>query len=137
MVKFLTSLLVLFFIVSCGGNSDLSDNTSEVNSSIQVIDNIKWLKEEPDGYFGWEEANIWCTDKGYRLPLLSELIRVWNANSGKTSPTGFEKDTFYWSSEGIIGSHSGCAMDANCSGSGNAPYSWNDDAIGHPKCVID
>ncbi len=137
MLRFFASLMVAFFMASCGGGG--SDSTTlEVNSSIQTIGNTKWLREEPDGYLSWQEANAWCGDKGYRLPDMSELVAVWNANGGKISPEGFEKDTFYWSREVCTNEencHKGCAMDYDCStddGSG-----WSNDGYGHPKCVID
>ena len=103
----------------------------------QNIAGINWLDEEPDGYFSWSEANKWCTDRGYRLPYMSELIAVWDANGGKISPSGFEKDTFYWAIEECSseeGCHKACAMDYDCSKDDGG--GWSDSGFGHPKCVI-
>ncbi len=112
---------------------------------INVIDSTKtttndktdtiWFEEEPDGYFSWFEANKWCEDKGYRLPYMSELITVWNANGGQKSPSGFKKDTFYWAIEEVSdGQHKGCAMDYDCSTDDG--FGWSDNSFGHPKCVM-
>ncbi len=107
-----------------------STNTSTSSS-------INWLVEEPDGYHSWSDANAWCQVQGGRLPLMSELIEAWNAGGGTPSPTGFEKDTFYWSSEVCTTSdncHKACAMDWDCSTDDGG--GWSDDGYGHPKCVM-
>ncbi len=110
--------------------------SKDVDEETQEIAGITWLKAEPDGYLGWQEANSWCIERGYRLPLMSELISVWEANDGQISPEGFKKDTFYWSSENAQNepnAHQGCAMDADCS----KPDQWGDSGYGHPKCVAE
>ncbi len=115
---------------SATNNTDYSDNTET-----ELIAGITWLKQQPDGYFSWDEADKWCKEHGGRLPKMEELIAVWNANGGKISPEGFEKDTFYWALEKgtSTNSHMACAMDGDCS----EPGEWPDSAYGHPKCVID
>lgn len=99
--------------------------------------NIVWLDTEPDGYFHWQEASDWCTNQGYRLPYMSELMEAWTAGGGVPSPTGFGKDTFYWSLDAgnESGTHKGCAMDYDCSTDDG--FGWTDTGgNGHPKCVI-
>ena len=101
----------------------------------EVIGKITFLEYEPEGYFTWSEANTFCKERGYRLPTMNELIYVWNLNGGKISPKGFEKDTFYWSSEILTAGTNyfqGCAMDYDCS----EADSWPSDSNGHPKCVV-
>ncbi len=96
---------------------------------------INWLDTEPDGYFSWSEANEWCKSHNARLPLMSELIQAWKDGGEVPSPKGFEKDTFYWSSEECStqeNCHKGCAMDASCP---SDLEGWSDNANGHPKCV--
>jgi hypothetical protein len=108
--------------------------TPTPESDKEVIAGITFLKEEPDGYLNWYHANEWCTDKDYRLPKMSELIDVWNANGGRKSPEGFKKDTFYWAIEGEYNEHQGCAMDRDCS---KEDWFNSETGNGHPKCVID
>ncbi len=99
----------------------------------QNTNGTNWYEVQPDGYFSWQEANEWCTSRGYRLPYMSELIDVWNSYGGIISPPGFEKDTFYWALESAgSDSHKGCAMDYDCS----KEDAWRDNSYGHPKCVI-
>ena len=101
----------------------------------EVIGNITFLEYEPEGYFSWGEADTFCKERGYRLPTMDELIYVWNNNGGKLSPQGFEKDTFYWSSEILTPGTNyfqGCAMDYDCS----KADSWESGSNGHPKCVV-
>ena len=112
------------------------DNTTTIvteSTETQIIGNITFLMYEPDGYFSWSEANSWCTERGYRLPTMDELIASWVASGSNISPTGFEKDTFYWASDSLsYTEHKGCAMDYDCS----EESSWSDDSYGHPKCVV-
>jgi len=99
----------------------------------QDIGNITFLEYEPDGYHSWSESDKFCKERGYRLPTMDELIYVWNLNGKTISPTGFKKDTFYWSSEIFDdSSYKACAMDADCSSEGT----WPSDSYGHPKCVV-
>lgn len=131
------------YISSDGGCyfDDASNSSSTTtDGDYQTIAGIKFLTEEPDGYFGWEDAKEWCEDKGGRLPHKSELLAVWNDNGGQPSPYGFQKDTFYWAMEEAdcgyesdTGCHHACAMDAWCS----EDASWPDDSYGHPKCVME
>lgn len=106
---------------------------SAESKATQTIGNINFLELEPDGYFSWSEANNWCVERGYRLPTMDELIASWIASGSNASPTGFEKDTFYWAFDSASATeHKGCAMDVDCS----EANSWGDDSNGHPKCVV-
>ncbi len=131
------TLVAEAFVGDCGNSSDVDDSddptTPDNDSDLQTIAGIDWLAEEPDGYFSWQEADQWCQVRGARLPLMDELIAVWNDGGGSVSPYGFEKDTFYWAQEDSdSGSHQACAMDYNCS----AADAWQDNSNGHPKCVV-
>ncbi len=110
-------------------------NPITTSDTKEVIGNITFLEYEPDGYFTWSDADTFCKERGYRLPSMDELIYVWNNNGGKISPKGFEKDTFYWSSEVLTPGTNyfqGCAMDYDCS----KADSWESSSNGHPKCVV-
>jgi len=124
-------------------SSTVTDAKSHItNNNIPSLNgssgsSIVWLENEPDGYFHWQEASDWCTNQGYRLPYMSELIEAWNAGGGVPSPVGFQKDTFYWSADAgsEAGTHKGCAMDYDCSV--EPTFGWEDIyGNGHPKCVI-
>ena len=119
------------FKVKDHSNSTL--DYSQENKATQTIGNINFLELEPDGYFSWSEANAWCVDRGYRLPTMEELIASWVASGSNASPTGFEKDTFYWASDSASATeHKGCPMDVDCSEESTIP----DSGYGHPKCVV-
>ena len=112
-----------------------STNPITTPDTKEVIGNITFLEYEPEGYFTWGDADTFCKERGYRLPSMDELIYVWNNNDEKISPKGFEKDTFYWSSEILTAGTNyfqGCAMDVDCS----KADSWASDSNGHPKCVV-
>ncbi|MFK5975521.1 MAG: hypothetical protein QM493_03330 [Sulfurovum sp.] len=111
----------------------ITKDYSAESKATQTIGNINFLELEPDGYFSWSEANSWCSERGYRLPTMDELIASWEEGGSTISPTGFKKDTFYWASnsENSV-SHQACAMDYDCSKAG----AWGDDSNGHPKCVV-
>jgi len=106
-------------------------------AATQTIGGISWLENEPSGYFSWQEANSWCTNQGYRLPTISELTTVWEASGSTPSPTGFEKNTFYWASDVTSDGHQVCAMDYDCSKNSISTSGIADTSFGHPKCVID
>jgi len=124
MKKRLLILGLNFFLVSINANA-----------STQSLGGITWLESEPSGYHSWSDANSWCTNQGYRLPTMSELIAAWNAGGSKPSPTGFKKDTFYWASEAVgTDKHKACSMDYNCST--DDTLGTPDNGFGHPKCVV-
>jgi uncharacterized protein (TIGR02145 family) len=136
------AMMLTVAIVGCGSSSNdneenLNDTDSGLSSdgTMQTIANTKFLVEEPDGYYNYQEASDWCTNKGYRLPTTTELIAVWNANGGSVSPDGFKKDTFYWANnKNSSGEAQGCAMDYDCS----EASVWDaDSGLGHPKCVVE